>query len=222
MALTSNGVVSQQFANQASAASPLSPTSPVAKIPWMETLVRSLSNDAQRGVAARGFAFATNAKVDQWSHNYHTGKPKEMNLLSAPANNKLQLTVAMHVSGHTSQATEFASNPRESFTITVTAPGGQQRSEVVNVGGAPGKPVYALTHDIEIDVSQPGNYTIGITPSATSVGGYIEGREYHLHVGQQNFFKPQAPPPGFQLAPGATYPYPIDEISSVRYRMGGF
>lgn len=195
--------------------SSLAPTSRMGPTPWAGPMVRFLTTEAIRGVAARGFAIAANAKTEQWLFAYHTGKAKEMNVITPPANKRLQLSISMHVSGHTNEAKKFASDPNETFTITVTSPNGQRQQMIVPMGGTQSKPVYAKAVDIEFDISQPGNYIVDVTPSATSVGGYIEGREYRVHVGKQNFFKPTQPPANYKPSKDQTYPYPIDEIEFI-------
>jgi hypothetical protein len=203
------------------AATGVQAAAPIQRNPWVAPVLDLLANDAKRGVAARQFAFADNAKMDTWLFAYHTNKPKEANLTQPPpAGQKLQLTLAMHVSGHTGQATQFASS-NEQWIITVNGPTGSQTIPV-STGGTPANPVYSFAKDIQIDVSKPGNYTIDAAPNGSGgVFGYVEGRRYNLHVGQENFFKPTDPPPNYVVDQNATYPYPIRESDSLAYQMRG-
>ncbi len=189
----------------------------VVRNPFVGPVLKLLEKDAKDGVAARQFMFADNAKMDSWLYSYHTGKVKEANLVTAPPNNKLVVTIAMHVSGHTNQADQFATNPNERWTINVNGPTGSQSIQVA-VGGKPGAPVYSFAQDVTIDVSKPGNYTVDAYPNGSGgVGGYPEGRRYNLHVGQQNFFKPVLPPANYVAGPNETDPYPDDEADSLAY-----
>jgi hypothetical protein len=189
----------------------------IQRSPWVAPVLDLIAIDAKRGVAARTFAFADNAKVDSWLFAYHTGKAKEMNLVTPPPDGqKLQLTLANHVSGHSGQADQFA-RTNEAWTININGPTGQQTIHTTT-GGSAANPVYSFAKDVEIDVSKPGNYTISAAPDLSAgVGGYIEGRLYNLHVGQENFFKPTEPPDNFRPDPNTTYPYPIREADDLAW-----
>jgi hypothetical protein len=203
------------------AATGVQATAPIKRSPWVAPVLDLLAADAKRGVAARQFAFADNAQMDTWLFAYHTNKPKEANLTSPPpAGQKLQLTLDMHVSGHTNQADQFA-KADEQWTITVNGPTGSQTIPV-STGGTAANPVYAFAKDIQIDVSKPSNYTIDAAPNSSGgVFGYVEGRRYNLHVGQENFFKPTSPPANYVADQNTTYPYPIRESDSLAYQMRG-
>jgi hypothetical protein len=201
------------------AAAAVAAVAPIKRNAWVAPVLDLLAKDAKNGVAARQFAFADNAQMDTWLFAYHTGKAKEANLTSPPpAGQKLQLTIAMHVSGHTNQADQFAKS-NEQWTITVNGPTGSQTIPVQS-GGSAANPVFSFAKDIQIDVSKPGNYTIDAAPNQSGgVGGYIEGRRYNLHVGAENFFKPQDPPANYVAQENTTYPYPISEADDLAYSM---
>jgi hypothetical protein len=206
--------------------SPISTTgvaavAPIQRSPWVAPVLDLLAADAKKGVAARQFAFADNAKMDTWLYAYHTNKAKEANLTQPPpAGQKLQLTIAMHVSGHTNQADQFA-RQNDPWTIQINGPTGSQNI-TVNTNGSPSNPVYSFAQDVQIDVSKPGNYTIDAFPNGSGgVFGYVEGRRYNLHVGAENFFKPEQPPANYRADPNATYPYPISERDDLAYQIRG-
>ncbi|MGQ0504271.1 MAG: hypothetical protein ACT4TC_03050 [Myxococcaceae bacterium] len=180
----------------AASTSPLAPSANFKRSPLVRQTLVDQKNDTQAGSAAYGIVHAGNAKLDKYVFNYETGLCKQANLVTPPANGVLDLTVCMNVSGHSGQADQFANDPNQTFNIQVTFPDGT-RQTLSNIPRpqATGA-VYSMAKDISFPVTQKGTYTIDTWPTGSGgPGGYIEGREYKLHVGAENFYKPVIPTP---------------------------
>ncbi len=166
--------------------------------PNIRAWARELEQDCRRGVAAMCVIEAGNAKLEKWAFAYHTNLAKEANLLSAPPGGKLNLTALVNVSGHTGQVETYAKDPKQTFNVSVTGPDGKTQSMKVNRTKPTGAE-YVVAVDMQIDVSKPGTYVISGWPEGSGgAGGYVEGRQYKLHVGKQNFFNAASIKPGVQ------------------------
>jgi hypothetical protein len=172
--------------------SSLVPAQPFRRSMRVSESLRELTQKAKSGTAAQAEIHAANANLEKFNFNYHTGKSREANLLSAPPGNKLHLTVTVSVSGHTQEAMKFAKDPNQRFLVEVKPPNGPAVTMTVAKADTQDA-VYAVAQDIEIDVSQKGTYLVSAWPEGSArVGGYVEGRQYRLHVGQENFYNPAA------------------------------
>lgn len=164
--------------------------------PLVRAAARELESDSRRGVAAQAIMVPNNAKMDRWSFAYHTNRAKEANLTSTPPGGVLNVTVLVSVSGHTGEVETFAADPNQTFEVFVTDPNGNTQTYTIKRDSPKGKQYVAMI-DLNIPVTQEGTYIISGAPSGSGgPGGYIEGREYRLHVGQKNFFKRSSLPSG--------------------------
>lgn len=171
---------------------PLAPR-PFKRNPDAAKVLASMAQSSKDGFASSTRILAANAKIDAYSFNYHTGSPKQANLVKPPKDGVLELTVIMNVSGHDKAdpgaKDRYAETNR--YCIRVTYPDGSSQEmrgiDRLNKNGRE----YATAQDICIDVKKPGTYAIeGWPEGSAGVGGYVEGRRYLLHVGAANFYKP--------------------------------
>jgi hypothetical protein len=165
----------------------LKPTGAMDRNPAVSSTLASMAADARNGAASSvNLLFARGVKAESFAFNYHTGLAKQVNLLNKPADGMVRATVCINVSGH-DQAHDPTSADRYAasncYNVLVRLPNGQSL-RLDNVPRTnPNSKEYATAIDIQFPYME-GKTVIQAWPAGSAgVGGYIEGREYHVNAG---------------------------------------
>lgn len=138
--------------------------------PEAKQLQTRTGNASKRGVAAQVNIVGINAKLRIRAFDYGTHKPKQATVTQAPSDGKLDLAVVMSVSGHTSQAAQFAKTNK--YTIQVTFPDGTTKT----VKNIPSGGEYATIQNISFNLKKGKTLVDAWPQGSAGVHGYIEGR----------------------------------------------
>lgn len=167
----------------------LQPTAPIQRSPQVRAVLADLAQRCKNGGASSMmFLPARDVPAQAWAFAYHTGKAKEMNLKAAPADGMVKGTIVINPSGHDSTPgalERFAKT--NTYNVRVQLPNGETLTWNNVPRNDPSKAEYATA----IDVAFP--YMKGVTVveawpgGSAGVGGYLEGRRYHVHSADQPF-----------------------------------
>lgn len=190
------GRTSLDAAATARASSPLQPTADFPRSSQVRSVLYEMASSSKNGGASSvQFLPSKDLKVKAWAFNYHTGLPKEMNVLREPKDGVVRGTICINVSGHDwsrdpSSVERYAKS--NTYNVRVTLPDGQklewQNIPRTCVGqGKPDQAEYATAIDIQFPY-QKGKTVVEAWPSGSAgVGGYIEGRRYHFNSADQPY-----------------------------------
>jgi hypothetical protein len=175
-------------ATPAAAAGPLAPAfdraSARRKAAIAETLDESMRLAKNFKACLMEVAFANvNADADFWGYGTH--KPMTSSVSLPLPNDRLDLVVALNVSGHDFKTlpnreqllADRAKNNR--YVIQVTHPDGR----VERMAGIEAKGALSTAQDISVRGIKPGKLVVEAWPEGSAgVGGYIEGRRLEITV----------------------------------------
>lgn len=162
-------------------------TAAVVRHSEVSSVAADIASKARRGYASSTvFLPGNNLKFQSWVHSYHTGEARQMNILKAPSDGVVRGTIVVNVSGHSSEATDFAKS--NTYSVRIQLPDGTiiERSgiprNVVTEGRLPADtPEYSTVIDVEY-LYRSGATEVSAWPDGSGgVGGYVEGRLYYVH-----------------------------------------
>jgi len=175
-----------QPATGTAAVASLTPTAPVDRNANVSATLATMGQEARNGSASSvKLLFAKGIKAEAFEFNYHTGLAKQVNILKAPADGVLRATVCINVSGH-----DQASNPSSvdnyaktnTYNVRVRLPDGQELRLTNVARNNPNSAEYATAIDIAIPYMKGETIVQAWPTGSAGVGGYVEGREYHIHA----------------------------------------
>ena len=168
---------------------PLAPTTAFAESTKVGTQLRELAKRSKEGGAASVMLLPQKGqRYEAFSFSYHTGKTKQMNLKSVPADGMFRGTVVVNVSGHdgADKAKQYAET--NTYNVRVTLPNGKVLEALTVPRNEPGKAEYSTKIPIEFPAME-GKTVVEAWPTGSAgVWGYVEGRRYSLNIGEQHQF----------------------------------
>lgn len=161
--------------------------------------VRDLASRARRGGASSTmFLPAKGVQYDAYAFSYHTNKGKEMNLKNKPADGMVRGTIVINVSGHDgAQAAEkYAKSNTYNVCITELDSKGNPTGKQIRMNNIPRNNPNSAEYATKIPIEFPwkeGSVRIEAWPTGSAgVYGYVEGRQYNIHMGKDQFDVQQA------------------------------
>lgn len=185
---SNRGVVSNSL-QATPALGALAPTKAFTENRAVGSHLSELASRSRNGGAASVMLLPeANVKYDAYAFSYHTGKGKQMNLKSTPADGMFRGTVVVNVSGHDGADKAKAYAESNTYNVRVTLPDGKVIQALNIPRNEPGKTEYSTKIPVEFPAMQGKTIVEAWPTGSAGVGGYIEGRRYSLNLGDQHQF----------------------------------